>query len=148
MAEAKAEAQRVAAEAHVKVEEFVARRTKLADNQDQLRPKRRPWPMARCRRRSGRHRRREDPGARPPRATLPTSSSSAPDRESQPGDRRSTQDPEPGNWMHYRRTHDGQGYSPLRPDQHLEREKPGAGVDASRPGWSKDTRRHQSSTMA
>jgi alcohol dehydrogenase (cytochrome c) len=36
--------------------------------------------------------------------------------------------PEPGNWMHYRRTYDGQGYSPL--DQiNLEREKPDAGLD-------------------
>ena len=36
-----------------------------------------------------------------------------PDRELQPGDADRLENPEPGNWMHYRRTYDGQGYSPL-----------------------------------
>ena len=37
--------------------------------------------------------------------------------------------PEPGNWMHYRRTYDGQGYSTLDQINTSQREKPGAGVD-------------------
>ena len=36
-----------------------------------------------------------------------------PDRELQPGHGGPAENPEPGNWMHYRRTYDGQGYSPL-----------------------------------
>ena len=35
------------------------------------------------------------------------------DRKLQPGDASPSENPEPGNWMLYRRTYDGQGYSPL-----------------------------------
>jgi alcohol dehydrogenase (cytochrome c) len=35
------------------------------------------------------------------------------DRKLQPGDRAASHQPEPGNWLLYRRTYDGHGYSPL-----------------------------------
>ena len=57
------------------------------------------------------------------------------------------ENPEPGNWMLYRRTYDGQGYSPL--DQiNTSNVKNLTPVWTFPPAWSKATRRRRSSTMA